>query len=137
MEIDTSYVDEDMEPDPELNRLTNAIIGAAIEVHTLLKAGLLEFLYEQALAIEFTRRKIPFQRQVIVPVYYKGELIGEQRIDFIVDGKVVVDLKTVEQFAPIHTAQMLCYLQLTQCRLGLLINFKVRALKDGIKRIAR
>jgi GxxExxY protein len=134
---EVEYVDEGMEPDPELNRLTNAIIGAAIEVHTQLKPGLLEFLYEQAMAIELRRRGIPFERQVIVPVHYKGELIGEQRIDFIIDGKVVVDLKTVDQFAPVHTAQMICYLSLTRCKLGLLLNFKVRAMKDGIKRIAR
>ena len=133
---DDFYVDEDMEPDPELNRLTNAIIGAAIEVHSQLRAGLLESLYEQALAIEFTRRGIPFARQVVVPVRYKGELIGNQRLDFLVDGKVIVETKTVEQFAPIHSAQMICYLRITGCKLGLLLNFNVRALKDGIKRIA-
>src|SRR5205807_535987 len=83
-----NYLDEEDEPNPDLNRISNAIIGAAIEVHTHLKPGLLEFLYEQALAIEFKRRQIPFERQVIVPVYYKGEWIGEQRIDFVVDGKV-------------------------------------------------
>ena len=130
------YVDEELEPDPNLNRLTNDIIGAAMEVHTQLKPGLLESLYEAALAIEFTRRGIPFQRQVIIPVYYKGELIGEQRLDFLVEGKVVVDLKCADQFAPIHSAQMLCYLQIANCRLGLILNFKVRSLKDGIKRVA-
>ena len=133
---DDEFVDEEMEPEPELHRLTNAIIGAAIEVHTQLKPGLLESLYEEALAIEFRRRQIPFQRQVIVPVFYKGEGIGNQRLDFLVDGKVIIDLKTVEELARIHTAQMICYLRITGCRLGLIINFNVRALKDGIKRVA-
>jgi GxxExxY protein len=133
---DECYVDDEMEPDPELNQLTNVIIGAAIEVHTQLKAGLLEALYEQALAIEFKRRNIPFLRQVAVPVHYKGELIGQHRLDFLVAGKVVVELKAVEQFAPIHTAQMICYLRISKIKLGLIINFNVRALKDGIKRIA-
>jgi GxxExxY protein len=131
------YVDEEMEPDPELNKLTNVIIGAAMEVHTLLKPGLLEFLYEQALAIELRRRGISFRRQVIAPVSYKGEEIGSQRIDFIVEEKVIVDLKSIERFAPLHTAQMICYLQLTKCKLGLIINFNVRDLKDGLKRVAR
>ncbi|MEA2709210.1 MAG: hypothetical protein QOF78_1811 [Phycisphaerales bacterium] len=130
------FVDDEMEPDSELNGLTNAIVGAAIEVHTHLKPGLLESLYEEALAIEFRRREIRFERQVIVPVYYKNELIGQHRLDFLVDGKVIVDLKTVEELARIHTAQMLCYLRITGCRLGLIINFNVRALKDGIKRVA-
>ena len=131
-----AYVDEEMEPDPELNRLTNAIIGAAIEVHTHLKPGLLESLYEEALAIEFRRRGIAFERQVVVPVYYKDELIGKHRLDFVIAGKVIVDLKTVEELARIHTAQMICYLRITKCRLGLIINFNVRALKDGIIRVA-
>src|SRR4051812_34140569 len=104
-----ALVDEDMEPDPELNRITNKIIGAAIEVHTQLKAGLLEYLYEEARSIEFRRRGIRFDRQVLVPVFYKGEKIGEQRLDFVVEKKVVLELKSVEQFAPIHTAQLICY----------------------------
>jgi GxxExxY protein len=130
------YVDEEMEPDADLNQITNAIIGAAIEVHTHLRAGLLENLYEQALAIEFRNRQIPFERQLLVPVLYKGEKIGEHRLDFLVAGKVVVELKSVEQFSPTHSAQMICYLCITQCKLGLLLNFNVRAMKDGIKRIA-
>jgi GxxExxY protein len=134
--MDEAYVDEEMEPDPELNRITNAIIGAAMEVHTQLKPGLTEALYENALAIEFKRRHIRFERQLRVPVYYKGELIGRQRLDFLVEGKVVLDLKTVDELANVHSAQMICYLKITHCKLGLIINFKVRALKNGIRRIA-
>jgi GxxExxY protein len=130
------FVDEVLEPDPELNQLTNAVIGAAIEVHRKLGAGLLESLYENALAIELTERRIPFQRQVVVPVTYKGKPIGECRLDFLIDNKVIVELKAIEVLAPVHRAQVLCYLRITRHKLGLLINFNVAVLKDGVRRIA-
>jgi GxxExxY protein len=130
------FVDEEMEPDPALNRITNAIIGAAIEVHRHLGPGHLEHAYEQALALELTLRRIPFQRQLDVQLTYKGQVVGKGRLDFLVDGKVIVDLKAVEQIASVHTTQMVSYLAITGHPLGLIINFNVPALRHGIKRIA-
>ena len=130
------FVDEEMEPNPVLNRLTNAIIGAATEVHRQLGPGHLESVYENALAIEFMQRGIEAARQVPVEVYYKGEQVGAGRLDFLVEGQVIVDVKAVECLAPIHTAQMISYLRITEHKLSLLINFNVKLLKDGIKRIA-
>ena len=130
------HIDDEMEPNPELNRITNDIIGAAIEVHKQLGAGLAESLYENALAIEFRRRNMPFVRQMIVEVSYKGERIGETRLDFLVANQVVVELKAIDSIAPVHRSQMLCYLKITKHRLGILINFNVPVLKDGIRRYA-
>jgi len=129
-------VDEEEEPDPELNRITNAIIGAAIEVHRALGPGFPESVYERALHMEFARRRIPFVCQAPVTVTYKGESVGEGKVDFLVEGKVIVELKAVEMLALIHTAQVISYLRALRLRLGVIINFNVRVLKDGIKRIA-
>jgi GxxExxY protein len=131
---DDCYVDEGT--NPELNAITNGIIGAAIEVHRQLGAGLMESLYENALAIEFRLRGISFTRQVPIAVAYKGEPIGETRLDVVVAGRVVVELKAVESLAAVHRAQMICYLKITKHKLGILINFNVPVLKDGIRRIA-
>jgi GxxExxY protein len=119
------------------NELTHAIIGAAIEVHKLLDPGLLESAYEECLAREFVLRGIPFERQKPAPVVYK-EVKQEcgYRMDFLVAGNVVVELKAVDGFAPVHEAIVLTYLRLSGCRLGLLINFNVPILKDGIRRYA-
>ena len=114
--------------------LTEKIIGCAIEVHRELGPGLLESCYEAALAIEFQAAKLIFQRQVILPVSYKGQLIGEHRLDFLIEDAVVVELKSVERFDPVFEAQILTYLRLSGKRRGLLINFNSRLLKDGIKR---
>ena len=114
--------------------LTERIIGCAIEVHRELGPGLLESIYEAALAVEFNLRGIPFARQVVVPVSYKGQLLGEHRIDFIVENAVVLELKSVERFDPVFEAQLLTYLRLTGLRRGLLLNFNSRLLKDGIRR---
>lgn len=134
--VEDILVDDEMEPDPELSRITSAILGAAIEVHRSLGPGFPESVYHKALSIEFTRRSISFQPQCPVQVVYRNELVGEGKIDFLVEGKVIVEIKTVEALAPIHTAQVISYLRATHHRLGLLINFNVRRLKDGIKRIA-
>jgi len=134
------FEDEDppfAEPDPQLDELTRAIIGAAIEVHRTLGPGLDEGLYESAMAIEFRSRQIPFLRQVVVDVYYKGEIIGEKRLDFIVDNRVIVELKAVEQIGAVHKAQVNTYLKITKLKIGLLINFNTPVVKDGIKRIIR
>jgi len=114
--------------------LTERIIGCAIEVHRVLGPGLLEASYEAALAIEFQAAKINFQRQFIIPVRYKGQPIGEHRLDFLVEDAVIVELKSVERFDPIFEAQVLTYLRLNGKNRGLLINFNSRLLKDGVKR---
>jgi GxxExxY protein len=114
--------------------LTEKIIGCAIEVHRVLGPGLLEASYEAAMAIEFTAAKLVFQRQLMIPVFYKGQPIGEHRLDFLVEDAVVVELKSVERFDPIFEAQVLTYLRLSGKHCGLLINFNSRLLKDGVKR---
>ena len=114
--------------------LTERIIGCAIEVHRALGPGLLEASYEAALAIEFEMAKLHFQRQHVIPVFYKGQSIGEHRLDFLVEDGVVVELKSVERFDPIFEAQVLTYLRLSGKHRGLLINFNSRLLKDGVKR---
>jgi GxxExxY protein len=130
------FVDEEMEPDPALNRITNAIIGVAIEVHRALGPGHFESVYEEAMDHEMTLRGIRFRRQVDVTLVYKGRPVGKGRLDFLVEDSVVLDLKAVEQLGPIHTAQMVSYLSITGYPLALLINFNVPALRHGIKRIA-
>jgi GxxExxY protein len=129
------FFDEEDEPNPDLNRITNAIIGAAIEVHKRLGPGHLESVYENAMAIEFEVRGIVAQRQVPIELY-RDQLVGGGRLDFLVAGLVILDTKAVEPLAPIHTAQMISYLRITKHRLALLINFNVKVLKDGIKRVA-
>jgi len=116
--------------------LTGKIIGAAIEVHRELGPGLLESAYQICLARELTLRKVPYEQEKPLPVEYKGvRLDCGYRLDFIVAGKVVVELKAVEKPHPIHEAQLLTYLKLTGCKVGLLINFNVPVLKNGIKRL--
>jgi GxxExxY protein len=126
------------EPIPEKDEeLAHAIIGAAIEVHRELGPGFLESIYDRALCHELTLRGVPFERQKELTVRYKDLDIPGQRLDLLVGGRVITDLKTVEALAPIHQAQLLCHLKTTGLRLGLLINFKVQVLKDGIKRVVR
>ena len=115
--------------------LTGKIIGAAIEVHRELGSGLLESAYQACLAREFSLRRLPFEQEKPIPVEYKGvQLDCGYRADFVVADKVVVELKAVEQIHPVYEAQLLTYLKLTGCRVGLLINFNVPVLKDGIRR---
>lgn len=124
-----------LEPDPEVNALAHAVIGAAIEVHRLLGPGFLESVYEEALSIELALRSIPHVRQQAIAIQFKGQTVGEGRIDLLVDNRLVVELKAVDELAPIHTAQVLSYLKATGHPLGLLINFNVLVLKNGVKRI--
>jgi GxxExxY protein len=115
--------------------LTNGIIGAAIEVHRALGPGLLESIYEQALCHELALRSIPHRRQVELPVRYKGtDLDGTLRMDLLVDDRVVVEIKAVEHQLPIHICQLLTYLRVSGYRVGLLINFNVPVLRNGISR---
>jgi GxxExxY protein len=117
--------------------IAKAVIGAAIEVHRELGPGFLESIYRKALAYELTLRGFPVEQEKEVIVHYKDIQIPGQRLDLLVAERVVVELKCVEDFAPIHQAQLISYLKATSRRLGLLINFKVCVLKDGIKRIVR
>ena len=118
----------------EFEELTERIIACAVEVHRQLGPGLLEAAYEAAMCVEFDSGGLSYQRQVVFPVYYKGRVIGEYRIDLMVDDKVVVEIKSVERFDPVFEAQILTYLRVTGKKVGLLINFNRRLLKDGIKR---
>ena len=117
-----------------LNELTEKIIGAAIEVHHTLGPGLLEATYESALCIELEDQGIPHLRQHPFPLTYKRRPIGEYRLDLLVDHAVLVEIKSVERFDPIFAAQVLTYLRATSMKVGLLINFYQRLLRDGIKR---
>jgi GxxExxY protein len=117
-------------------QLTERIIGCGIEVHRQLGPGLLEGTYEAALCIELQNAELGFVRQPIFPVVYKGQVIGEYRLDLIVQDAVVVEIKSVDRFDPIFEAQVLTYLRVTGKKLGLLMNFNSRLLRDGIKRYA-
>ncbi len=120
----------------DLDAVSGAIIGAAIEVHRSLGPGLLENIYEQAFCHELSLRRIPFQRQQIAPVCYKGvHLKSELRYDVLVGGRVLVELKAKENLSPTDKPQLLSYLRLLDLRLGLLINFHTLCLKNGIHRI--
>lgn len=119
----------------ELNAITEIIIGAAIEVHRALGPGLLESANEECLCHELTLRKVTFERQKPLPVEYKGvKLDCGYRLDLFVEDAVVVEIKAVDTIQPIHEAQLLTYLKLGGWKLGLLINFNVPVLKDGIRR---
>lgn len=120
-----------MEKDP----LTERVIGCAIEVHRALGPGLLESTYQQCLIHELKLNGIPFQPEKPIPVEYKGiRLDCGYRIDVLVDGSLILELKSVEEIAPIHKAQLLTYMKLSGIHTGLLINFNVRRLIDGIER---
>ncbi|MDB5323439.1 MAG: hypothetical protein JWN40_5070 [Phycisphaerales bacterium] len=123
------------EPSEEANRIANAVIGAAIEVHRLLGPGQKESIYKAAMCIELRLREIPFQCEVPIKLVYKGEPVGSGQVDLIVANLVVVELKAVEQIAAVHVSQAISYLRLTGLRLALLINFNVAVLKEGIKRV--
>lgn len=106
-------------------------------MHRILGPGYLEVVYEQALAIELKRRRIGFERQAAVEVVYRGQRVGQGRVDFIVERSLLVELKAVREFAPVHRAQVVSYLKATGLSLGLLINFNVRVLGSaGIMRVA-
>jgi GxxExxY protein len=123
---------EHTESDP----ITALVIGAAIEVHRVLGPGLLESAYEECLCHELSLRSIAFQRQLVLPVDYKGvRLDCGYRLDIVLPGKLVIEIKAVEALAPIHDAQLLTYLKLSGIRTGLLLNFNVPLLRDGIRRL--
>jgi GxxExxY protein len=120
---------------PELEQLTYAVIGAAIEVHRELGPGLNEINYKRAMAHELRLRGIEHQTEVEIDVVYKGVIVGQSRIDLLVAHTLIVELKTVELLTEVHRSQALTYLRLKKLPLALLINFNVAILKDGIKRV--
>ncbi|MDP6490232.1 MAG: GxxExxY protein [Kiritimatiellia bacterium] len=116
--------------------MTREIIGAAIEVHKHWGPGLYEEIYERSLMHELRLRDVPFETQVRLPLIYKNERVGDDlRLDLVVNEEVVVELKAVKALEPVHDAQLLTYMRLTNCRTGLLVNFNVPVLKEGIKRM--
>lgn len=115
--------------------ISERIIGCAIEVHRDLGPGLLERPYHVALCVELARNQIAYERQRAIPLYYRDVQIGEYLPDLIVENTVVVEVKSVLRFEDVFTAQMLTYLRLTNLRVGLIINFNKRLLRDGIKRV--
>ena len=119
----------------EIEQLARRVIGCAIEVHKVLGPRFLESVYEEALSVELRMHGIPFVRQPLVDVGYKGHHVGAHRLDLLVGEVLVVELKAVEAIDPIYIAQVLSYLKATGNRLGLLINFNVSVLKQGIRRI--
>jgi GxxExxY protein len=118
------------------DELTEEIIGGAIEVHRALGPGLLESIYEECLAVELEFRGLKFERQKSISIEYKGRWVAaDLRIDLLVEHRVIIELKAVEKLLPVHEAQLLTYLRLSKVRFGLLINFNVPVLKDGLKRL--
>ena len=124
-----------LEPGHAIDVLATSVLDAAFEVHRTLGPGFLESVYEQALSMELTLRRIPFARQLPVGIRYKGREVGDGRLDLLIDGALVVEIKAVEQLAPIHIAQVISYLKAGGYPLGLLITFNVARLADGIRRV--
>jgi GxxExxY protein len=124
-----------IEPDSELDGLARDVIGSALEVHRILGPGFLESIYEGALSLELLTRAVPFRRQVPISVQYKGKVVGQGQMDLLIGDRLVVEIKAVEALAPIHGVQLRSYLKATGLTLGLLINFNVPLLRQGVRRI--
>jgi GxxExxY protein len=124
-----------MEPEKEVDALARAVIGSAIEVHRALGPGYSEAVYEEALAQEFGRAGLRFERQKCFKIRFKGNPVGEGRVDFLIDGRLVVELKACERLLPVHKSQVISYLKATSCCLGLLVNFNETLLRTGIQRV--
>ena len=119
----------------DINVLTNKVLGLAFEVHTQLGAGLLESTYESCLFYELKENNISVERQKKQPIIYKGfQLDTDYRIDLLIDNQLIIELKSVETLQPVHSAQLLTYMKLSNLKYGLLLNFNVPHLKQGIKR---
>jgi GxxExxY protein len=124
-----------IEPSRETEDVAFRTIGAAIEVHKHLGPGFVESVYERALCLELTARGIPFEQQTLTPVTYKGVIVSDFRVDLVIAGLLVVELKAIDAISSIHVAQLLSYLRATDLDLGLLINFNVPVLHQGIRRV--
>ncbi len=123
-------------PSAKVDQIATAVIGAAILVHRELGPGYAESTYENALAIELEHRAIPFERQVRIDIAYRGVIVGDHRLDLLVEGCLVVELKAVESLSSAHLAQVLAYLKSTSLQLGLILNFGRATLREGIRRVA-
>lgn len=136
MEKKAAFFDEYPSNIVELNSITDRIIGAALVVHKALGPGLLESAYESCLLYELRKRGIKVVSQVTLPLVYDGKIIDAgYQIDMLVERMVIVELKSVERLVPVHEAQILSYMRLSKKKIGLLINFNVKTLRDGIKRM--
>jgi GxxExxY protein len=131
MVLPRSHGDTELE---QINIVTERVIGAAIEVHRVLGPGLLEGIYETALCIELDERGIKYARQVQIPAHYKARSLGKYDVDLIVEDLVVVEVKSVAHVLPVFEAQLITYLRLAGKRVGLLVNFNTKLVKDGIVR---
>jgi len=121
---------------PELNEVTGKVMDSAYAVHSTLGPGLIESVYESCLIHELGQRGVRFERQKTIPIQYKDVPLNDVlRIDLLIEGEVVVELKAVEKLLPVHKAQLLTYLKLVKSRVGLLINFNVPLIKDGVERV--
>jgi GxxExxY protein len=121
--------------DADLEELVHRTIGCCLRVHSELGPGLLERIYVRAICLELPAAGLPFEHRKRVPVFYRGRLLCEQVLDVVVDGRLVLEVKSVEQLAPVHQAQILSYLRASGIRVGLLMNFNVPVLKQGLRRI--
>lgn len=126
-----------MQPDLATNGLAYSVIGAALDVHRWFGPGFLEQVYESAMAVELALRSIPFEQQKRIPLVYKDRVVGTHRLDLVVGDRLVVELKAVDAIVPAHVAQMISYLAATRLSLGLIINFQVSSLQQGIRRVIR
>lgn len=123
---------------PAQEKLASEIVDAGLTVHKALGPGLLESAYEHCLAFELIDRGVPVRRQVILPIFYRGRTLDEgYRLDLLVDESMIVEVKAVDAVTPVHTAQLLTYLQLSGHPVGFLMNFKVRMFRDGLRRLVR
>jgi len=123
------------EPSARLDWLVSQVVDAGLAVHRALGPGFHEAVYEEALALELAERAIPFERQVAMSVRYKGQCVGEGRVDLLVDRELIVELKAVESLAATHVAQVISYLRAFDRLLGLLLNFNVRLFRNGVRRV--
>ena len=119
----------------ELENLAHHVIGCCVEVHRALGPGLLESIYAQAVIVELRAHHIQFEVEKAIPVRYRGTVLCHQRLDMLVEGQLILELKSVERLDAIHVAQVLSYLRVADVRLGLLVNFNVSILKSGIRRV--
>ena len=120
---------------PELEQLVRDVIGACLAVHRELGPGMSESVYSKAVCIELTTRGFPFELEKSIPIRYRGQLLCHQRLDLFVDGRLVLEIKSVEQIHPVHVAQTVSYLRVTGSEVGLVVNFNVPILKQGIRRV--
>jgi len=125
-----------MEEGEKLNKVTEAIISVAVDVHRALGPGLLESAYEACMVYDLAKAGLKVEQQKPLPIVYRGiKLECAYRLDLMIDNEVIVEIKSVKKLLPIHQAQLLSYLKLSECKVGLLINFNVKMLKNGIKRV--